>query len=216
MYYNTEAKKLVETCDALEYRHRVSLFYAVPPLIRIEFVGLFQVRKRLTEEESRVCQYLSLRTLDRLLAIVRNTFLTVPQTLVNTARSDVDTMIDQDEHDDLARFYRLSSLIPDGLPSLGRSLKALIQQRGTELNRVSIEMRELGESSIRDKAQMRTPKAQAHGPAQVLQWVEDMLRLKEKIGRVWEVSFKKDRKIGSVIDEVNPIHTKFVVDAWLT
>jgi cullin 3 len=118
-------------------------------------------------------------------------------------------MIDQDMLDDLSRIYRLCPLVPEGFPSLHRSLKGSIQQRGTELNRVSMEMRELGDLSARGKAHTRPQKTNAHSVAQAFQWVEDVLKLKAKFGRMWEVSFKKDRKTGSVLDEVIAINTTY-------
>jgi cullin 3 len=119
----------------------------------------------------------------------------------------MNAMIDQDMLDDLSRLYRLCPLAPEGFPSLHRSLKGSIQQRGTELNRVSMEMRELGDLSTRGKVYTRSQNANAHGIAQAFQWVEDVLKLKAKFDRMWEASFKKDHKIGSVLDEVIVIDT---------
>ena len=121
-------------------------------------------------------------------------------------------MIDHDKIDDLSRLYSLYSQVPDGIPCLRRSLKTSIERRGTELNNVSLEGRELGEGGAEDEldpsskgkgtAKTRPPNAGAHGLSLALRWVENVLRMKDKFDGIWETAFKSNREIESGLNEV--------------
>ncbi|KAF8501525.1 Cullin-domain-containing protein [Russula emetica] len=190
-YYKAEAGRLLETCDTLEYLRRV--------------------QARLTEEESRVHQYLSLQTLTPLQSILKNTLL-MPhlQTLIDMTSSGLDAMIDHDKLEDLSRLYNLYSLVLEGIPALRRSLKTSIQRRGMDLNTASMEGRELGDGDAEDdldpsakgkgKAKARLPTS-AHGLALALRWVEGVLQLKDKFDGIWETAFKSNREIESGLNE---------------
>jgi cullin 3 len=127
------------------------------------------------------------------------------------ADSGLDAMVDHDKLEDLSRLYHLYSLVFEGVPHLRRSLKISVQRRGTELNSVSMEGRELGEGDAGDhldpsakgkgKAKMRLPTT-AHGFALALRWVEGVLRLKDKFDGIWETAFKSNREIECGLNEV--------------
>ena len=126
--------------------------------------------------------------------------------------SGLDAMIDHDKMDDLTRLYDLYSQVLDGSSCLRRSLKVSIERRGTELNNISLEGRDLGEGGAEDeldspskgkgKAKTRPPNAGAHGLALALRWVENVLRMKDQFDGIWETAFKSNREIESGIDEV--------------
>jgi len=130
--------------------------------------------------------------------------------------SGLDAMIDHDKIDDLSRLYSLYSQVLDGVPSLRRSLKISIERRGTELNNISLEGRELGEGGAEDdpssrgkgKAKTRPPNAGAHGLALALRWVGNVLQMKDNFDGIWETAFKSNREIESGLNEVieNHIH----------
>lgn len=114
-------------------------------------------------------------------------------------------MIDTDKIDDLSRLYRLFILVPDGLPSLKRSLKASIAQRGKEINQSSLGTDD-GEANVEDKSSNSTGKRPANSNAQTLQlalkWVQDVLALKDKFDHVWKQAFESDRDLESTLNEV--------------
>jgi cullin 3 len=177
------------------------------------YVSLRQVQTRFSEEESRAHQYLSLKTSAALQSILRDTLLSPHlQTVIDMASSGLSIMIDLDKFDDLGRLYHLYSLVPEGVPCLRRSLKTLIQERGTEFNSISLEGRGLDDGGAGDepdpgakgkgKAKGRPPNAGAHGLALALRWVENVLQLKDKFDRIWELSFKINREVESGLNEV--------------
>jgi cullin 3 len=127
------------------------------------------------------------------------------------ANSGLDAMIDHDELEDLSHLYDLYSLVPEGVPCLRRSLKSSVQRRGTELNSVNMEGRELRDGDAGDefdasargigKGKARPP-PNALGFALALQWAEGVLQLKDNFDGLWETAFKSNREIGSGLNEV--------------
>ena len=120
--------------------------------------------------------------------------------------SGLDMMIDSDKMDDLTRLYRLFTMVPAGLPCLKRSLKESISRRGKEINRASfgIDDAEAGENvdtgtAGKDKARPRTG---AQTLALALQWVQDVLDLKDCFDQVWKRAFQRDRELESALNDV--------------
>jgi cullin 3 len=131
-------------------------------------------------------------------------------------------MIDHERLDDLSRLYQLYSMVAEGIPCLRRSLKDSVQKRGTELNGISAEERLLGDGGPDDeldpsakgkgKAKARPPNSGAQGLALALRWVEDVLQLKDKFDRIWEMAFKNNREIESGLNEVTDYWLQFMVE----
>ncbi len=197
----------------------LSLFFV---LACLSLRSQFQAKTRFSEEESRAHQYLSLQTSAPLQTILQNTLLAPHlQTLIEMPNSGLNTMIDHERLDDLSRLYQLYSMVAEGIPCLRRSLKDSVQKRGTELNGISTEEKQLGDGGADDdmdpsakgkgKAKARPPNAGAQGLVLALRWVEDVLRLKDKFDRIWEMSFKNNREIESGLNEV----TDFGSNSWL-
>ena len=130
-------------------------------------------------------------------------------------------MIDHERLDDLSRLYQLYSMVAAGIPCLRRSLKDSVQKRGAELSGDSAEERQFGDGGADDepdpsakakgKAKARPLHAGAQGLALALRWVEDVLQLKDKFDRIWDMSFKNNRDIESGLNEV----TDFGFNLWL-
>lgn len=120
-------------------------------------------------------------------------------------------MIDTDRIDDLARLYRLFSLVPAGLPCIRQKLKDSISRRGKEINKASAGI-DTGDADVDvvgnvDEGDKRKSKARAVGGAQImslaLMWVQDILDLKDKFDRVWKRAFGSDRDLETALDEVH-------------
>ena len=119
-------------------------------------------------------------------------------------------MIDSDKLDDLGRLYRLFTMVPLGLPCLKKYVKESIARRGNEINRNSCAV---------DPSDARAGVEAEDGPqnegkgkfrsisgaqtlALALQWVQDVLDLKDRFDKIWEVSFQRDRDLESAINDV--------------
>jgi cullin 3 len=209
-YYKAEVGKLLETCNVLQYLRRVNPLFVMLILTLLTLRSLPQVQRRLIEEELRVRQHLCFQTWARLKAILENIFL-IPdvQALPDVASSSLNAMIDNEKLDNLSRLFRLYSLVPEARLSLGRSLKSSIQQRGTELNTTNMEGRDVRDSecsegdgvarSAQGKAKVRLPNSSL---PRALRWVDDVLQLKDKFDRIWEVSLNSDCMIERGFNEV--------------
>jgi hypothetical protein len=141
---------------------------------------------------------------------------------MDMASPGLNAMVHHDKLDDLSLQI---SLAPVEVLFMCRFLKTSIQKRGTELNRTSMEGRELVDSDSRVGAGVDTP-TQGHASAKAraqnvsprgltlpvaLGWVEGVLQLKAKFDRIWEVSFKKDPKIEVAIHQVITIVSFLVI-----
>lgn len=120
-------------------------------------------------------------------------------------------MIDTDKMDDIARLYRLFTMVPTGLPYLKRSLKDSITNRGREINRLSLGMdggdvdmegEEADNGNRKGSGKARAPNPGAQTLSLALKWVQDVLDLKDKFDIVWKRAFNNDREVESALNEV--------------
>jgi cullin 3 len=123
-------------------------------------------------------------------------------------------MIDTDKIDDLARLYRLFTMVPTGLPCLKQSLKQSITHRGKDINRLShgvdgIDMEvdgdEADNASRKGKGKARPPNPVAQTLSLALRWVQDVLGLKDKFDTIWRKAFNNDREVESALNEVGGV-----------
>lgn len=122
--------------------------------------------------------------------------------------SGLDAMMDLDKLDDLARMYRLFTLVPAGLPCIKQSLKDSINRRGREINQASLSYDGVDETSGDKESKAKTKlSAGKKSVGQILtlalKWVQDVLDLKDKFETVWQNAFAKDRELESAINEVS-------------
>ena len=120
-------------------------------------------------------------------------------------------MIDTDKIEDIARLYRLFTMVPNGLPCLRRSLRDSIAHRGREINRLSLVMEsddvdivgdEAGNVVRNDKGKARAPNHSTQTLSLALRWVQDVLDLKDKLDLVWRRAFNNDLQVESSLNEV--------------
>ncbi|KAJ4476227.1 Cullin-domain-containing protein [Lentinula aciculospora] len=193
-FYKTYGNALLEICDTAEY--------------------LSKVESRFESEESRTHLYLSRKTAEPLLRILRDYLLTAHlDTVINMSNSGLDALVDLDKFEDLARLYRLFLMVPTGMPCLKKTLKASITRRGREINQASLGLDAAGggvEAKDADPGPRRDQnkgKSRAVAASQTLaialKWVQDVLDLKDKVDSVWIKSFDSNPKIEATINEVS-------------
>lgn len=126
-------------------------------------------------------------------------------------QSGLDPMIDQEKFPDLARLYRLFSMVDTGLSTLKRALKESISRRGKIINEVTVTVEaEDGnkpegdeEMDVKNKGKGKA-KAIGGGPVTAaLQWVEDILSLKDIFDNVLRHSFNNDSSVQVALNEVS-------------
>ena len=120
------------------------------------------------------------------------------------ANSGLDTMIDLNQKDNLARLYRLFIMVPAGRTTLRRALKDSILRRGIEINRAYGDENSPDNVAIipddpKGKGKARAPAA----PVDIAsKWVEDVLSLKDKFDQYWRHCFESDREFETSCNEV--------------
>lgn len=201
-FYQKEGEHLATSCDTPEFLRLVShhIFFMVVS-------NTSQVQGRFDAEELRTHHYLSSQTTHPLLQILKNHLLT-PH-LVNVIakeNSGLDVMIDNSQFDDLARLYRLCLKVPTGLPTLRSSLKVSIVRRGKEINSTSLgeDLVDVEDEASTEKSKEKgKAKAKASGIETAINWVQDVLSLKDKFDLVWKSSFDSNREVESTLNEVS-------------
>ena len=126
--------------------------------------------------------------------------------------SGLDVMIDADSLEDIARLYRLSIMVPEGLPCIRATFKRSIERRGGEVNRASLGSGADGDDAVDiddgnistkpGKHKSRPPGSAAQTLALALKWVQDVLDLKDKFDQILKKSLQSNRELESGFNEV--------------
>jgi cullin 3 len=121
--------------------------------------------------------------------------------------SGLDVMIDLDKVNDIARLYRLFTMVPEGLPTLRKAFKETINNRGRAINTTG--STDDGQEEEADPPERTKGKGKAQAqPAGsqtlrlALKWVEDVLALKDKFEGILRNALQSDRELESGINEV--------------
>jgi cullin 3 len=181
-------------------------------ILREHNVDSSQVQARLDAEDSRTLHYLSAQTQPALQQILKNHLLTAQlSAIIAKPHSGLDFMIDEKNFDDLKLLYQLVSTVPDGLPCLIRSLKESIGRRGKSINRASegVEVDVVDvvnevagdEGGNKGKAKMQSINAK-QTLAFALQWVQDVLDMRDIFDQIWKRSLCQDRELECALDAV--------------
>lgn len=124
-------------------------------------------------------------------------------------QSGLDSMIDNNKLDVLSRLYRLCMLIPTGMSCLRSALKASILRRGKEINDLSQSDETSEEADGKDSETPNKsdkvkakPKVAASSVQVALDWVNNVLELKNKFDVVWRESFMSNREVEYTLNEV--------------
>lgn len=116
-------------------------------------------------------------------------------------------MIDNNKFEDIARLFKLCSMVPSGLQCITSALKDSIIRRGKVINEGSISE----DSYVDEEAEVREMESKKHkgkgkgrphstGPAVL--WVQDVLNLKDRFDTIWKTSLQSNREVESRINSV--------------
>ena len=168
------------------------------------------------QEESRALHFLSAQTSQPLRQILEDKLINPHlSTILSMPNSGLDVMIDLDKLDDLARLYRLFSMVPAGVPTLRKALRETVIRRGRDITSASTSMEgdepqdeEMAEKSSRAKGKGKArPNAGSQVLSLALKWVQDVLDMKDKFDKIWVDAFKSDHEIESSVNEVRGVPT---------
>ncbi|KAG0150085.1 hypothetical protein CROQUDRAFT_652767 [Cronartium quercuum f. sp. fusiforme G11] len=173
-FYRNESNRLLNDCDASEY--------------------LKKVERRLVEEEMRSQAYLHVPTEQALSSILDEELLQKHISgILHHPSGGLTMMIEHDAKDDLRRLYTLLMRLEEtGLNSLKDGVKDWIRERGRLINEGSGS----GQASEEGGAQPVT--GVGNGPA--LQWVSEVIVLRDKFLAIHAESFAGNKVLQSAID----------------
>ncbi|KAK0525659.1 hypothetical protein OC835_005537 [Tilletia horrida] len=209
-FYQTESEDLLDRADASSY--------------------LKHVERRFQEEEDRVTVYLNSATAPALRHILEQHLLSAHlRNIAGMPDSGLDTMLEEDKIDDLARMYRLFYRVIEGPIVLKSGVKAYIGRKGRAINEAmggsssnpgsSATAAPGGVGNDDAAGDMGADDAGAAGskraavPAQggtassasasslAFKWVEDVLALKAKMDRILKEGFGDDKGCEASINE---------------
>ncbi|KAH8118023.1 ubiquitin ligase SCF complex subunit Cullin [Phellopilus nigrolimitatus] len=186
-FYADEGEKLLLTCDAPEYLRRAE--------------------ERFAQEEARAIHYLSAQTAAPLRKILEDSLLAPHlSSIIAMPNSGLDNMLDLDQEDNLARLYRIFSMVPTGPSTLRHALKESVLRRGLELNHTygddgtsPQDDAIVVDSDLKGKGKARSIAATSVDVAS--KWVEDVLSLKDKFDQIWRQCFNSDHEIETALNE---------------
>jgi len=167
------------------------------------------VENRFQEEERRTHHYLSSQTAAPLIEILKNNMLSPHlSTVILKDNSGLDTMIENSKFEDLSRLFKLCIMVPTGLRYLTSALKDSIVRRGKLINEASssdlfvdIEGHDREAEINKDKKKGKArPSSTTNQPA--LQWMQNVLGLKDNFDKVWKTSFQSNRDLESYMNSV--------------
>ena len=119
-------------------------------------------------------------------------------------------MMDNNQFEDLSRLFRLCQMVPSGLPSLKGSLKNSIVKRGKDINQRSLGDEFLDADGVDKEVEASSKKDNGKGKASspaagiqpAINWVQDILNLKDKLDVLWKASFQQSRDVEITLNEV--------------
>ncbi|KAI9889345.1 MAG: Cullin-3 [Vezdaea aestivalis] len=128
--------------------------------------------------------------------------------VVQLEGSGVKSMIENDRDEDLLLLYKLSARVDDKKVSLTKALQRQIGHMGKTVNDTAMDAI-LGNRSIQGVTDANPSKIGSKGAtaaaagtvatAAALQWVEEVIQLKEKFDKISEVSFCADQRLSAQI-----------------
>ncbi len=134
--------------------------------------------------------------------------------MISKHNSGLDTMIDNRKFDDLSRLFGLCIMVPTGLQWLRSALKESIIRRGGIINEAALSEEFVDVEEERQETEMKRGKAKGKarppsgGIQPAIQWVQEVLDLKDKFDIIRKDSFQSSRDVESSINGVSYIeHT---------
>ncbi|KAI9139305.1 Cullin-3 [Paraphysoderma sedebokerense] len=150
---------------------------------------LRKIESRLSEEEVRVAGYLYYPTLPKIIRIVEKELIQNHlKTMIEMEGSGVVNIIETRRIDDLRRMYNIFSRVPTGLEELRNAIANYIKSLGHQIN-----------SKLASPNSVTKSDSATISPS--LQWVSDVLKLKEDFEELLNVAFNKNKDFQTCFDE---------------
>ncbi|KAF2477687.1 Cullin-domain-containing protein [Lindgomyces ingoldianus] len=204
-----EDQRLYNTSFEAAYLETSREFYRQEAdfLLRDSDAGAYcrHTRRRLYEEEERCRSTLLDVTQPKIQQVVEDELIKNRIHELVEMESGVRFMIDNDRLDELNLIYDLNSRVDDKKAELMRAIQKRIVELGTDINNAAIAASQAPVSApmpleAGDKVKAQMPeKSLNQQTVAAIRWVEDVLQLKDKFDKIWEVSFQQDQPLQTAL-----------------
>lgn len=174
VFYAKEGLTLLQDADAATYCRRVC--------------------KRIHEETDRCRSTLSEITSAKITGVLEDELIKNKLREIITMDTGVTQMVDNDRYEDLKLVFELISRIDPQKQDLTEAIQKRVQVMGGLINDAATETAQAQPTNqySADKTDVKKSTAVNQQTIAAIQWVEDILRLKEKYDHLWEVSLHSD------------------------
>lgn len=188
-FYKNEAERLLRECDAGTYLQRT--------------------QRRLEEEYARSHNTLSPLTEAKIRAVVEKCLITDNiKEVMEMESSGIKVMLDHDRYEELKSLYQLIARVDAEKTILKEKTSARLVELGKEINR-SISSTNAQESHVADKdggegasksaAVSKEERDATSATTLAIKWVDEVLALKDKYDRIWQLSFDADKGMNTAL-----------------
>lgn len=181
-FYQNEGRLLVQEADATTF--------------------CSQARKRLREEEERCQQSLSLSTEDKIRLVVEKELIEAHiSDVINLPGTGVRNMLDNEKMTDLQNLYELVRRVDPKLRALKAAVHKRVLELGVEINNVAQQIAKEAPQKQKPEKKDTDGKGKEKGPPPkqmnqqtiaAVNWVEEVLKLKNRYDQVCERAFRSD------------------------
>jgi len=190
MFYKHEAERLLRECDAGTYLQRTN--------------------RRLEEEYARSHNTLSPLTEVKIRGVVEKCLITDSiKEVMEMEGSGINVMLDHDRYEELKLLYQLIARVDNDKAILKEKTSTRLIELGKEINRsISsttatepglVEGEGAGEGSSRSAAVAKEDKEAISATTLAIKWVDEVLALKDKYDRIWQLSFEGDKAMNTAL-----------------
>ena len=187
-FYREEGERLLKESDAGTYCHHA--------------------KRRIDEESDRCRSTLSEATAMKIQKVVEDELIKNKMKGLIEMDSGVRYMVDNDKFDALHLVFDLEARVNPQKPELTKALQNLVTEMGNKINEAAITASTAPAAAppTGDDAEAGAEKSKTGSGKQInqqtqaaLQWVADILDLKDRFDKIWDVSFAKDQTIQTAL-----------------
>ena len=176
-FYRNEGVKLLREADAASYCR--------------------QTRNRIHEEQDRCRSSLSQTTTPKITAVVEDELIKNKIKDLIEMDSGVKHMVDNDRFEDLELVFDLNARIDPKKSALTTAIQKRVEEVGSSINDAAVITASKVQSAQsgpndKDKGDLELKPNLNQQTVAALQWVDDILQLKDKYDHLWKVSFQAD------------------------
>lgn len=185
-FYQQEGERLLKESDAGTYCHHA--------------------KRRIDEEADRCRSTLSESTAPKIQAVVEDELIKHKMKGLIEMDSGVSYMVDNDKFNELHLVFDLEARVDQSKPELTRALQQIVADMGAKINDAAIAASQSTAPPAADEGDGDGEKSKGSSVKQInqqtqaaLSWVQDILELKDRFDKIWDISFSKDQAIHTAL-----------------